>query len=589
MNIIKFKPNTFSHPEGSAEEFFNKYLSGKYAYAVHWKYIFELPNTIRPEEFPKDLEISISDSDIEANSVKVYINSTANIEYNIQYCIVNESQHTIYNIVEAESKTLIINELQSGCDYSFKIRVKDGNKYSMWKTISFKTKTSTRGKEKVSEFGIEDGLLYFSFIQPEEEINIIQYNLEIFNSNNRLKYKTFIDIDNNPIVFDISDFIDNNPIDNYRFVIRIITENQIYDNYISDYFELGNENIEPTEDIPLTDVVESRGITMKTYVDYEREGISNVKLNKDYINLDENIKQFIDEEETYAVNNNIKFSVANDSLYNDDIPIEELKQFRTWLAENIIKFIAFPIRAHHIDEKTDITQNEVEDDHIDSVEYIHDILQGIGENKGHNMSILKYIKLNNDIIDFLDANYSLSGNDGSERSLVMLNYYKSLMFDDTIKVLLEFPVTTTPVGITIQSGCDCGTSMTQAPITLGQSAICDPVATYRASIYSLMVELFSDMRFWKLLGSQFLINVADRVDAILDNHFVLSTDQIDRFVDCTCKNINSNEQERLEGILSRFANALRKIAANKESGEKNNIMISLNDWAKYLYEKMYWM
>ena len=103
-----------------------------------------------------------------------------------------------------------------------------------------------------------------------------------------------------------------------------------------------------------------------------------------------------------------------------------------------------------------------------------------------------------------------------------------------------------------------------------------------------MIEIFSDISYW--LGQ---VEICGEMKKYIDNIIKLglplaSVSLYDKFADCTCINIDANEQETLTNILKRLSQSLGYIIEDKVSGNRNYISSAFLDWSTFLYEKMRW-
>lgn len=177
--------------------------------------------------------------------------------------------------------------------------------------------------------------------------------------------------------------------------------------------------------------------------------------------------------------------------------------------------------------------------------------------------------------------------DKSGRLEVMLNYYAHDMLDDTLKNLSQFSSTQVAQLIT-HSSCGCS-SNTVVGTNGTYTNLCDPVMIYRQGIYNYMTTVFSDIEYWSN-QIDVVSHMIPYIEGILRADLPLTSITInEKYIDCTCTNIDYNEQSRMRDILKRLIQALEYIRDDKISGNKNYITSALSDWSRYLYEHMYWM
>ena len=173
-----------------------------------------------------------------------------------------------------------------------------------------------------------------------------------------------------------------------------------------------------------------------------------------------------------------------------------------------------------------------------------------------------------------------------EKTVQMLTYYQSNMFDDTVNHLLNFRVVDNKIIYAQTSTCNC-TPVIGAQLSTG--SICDPVAIYRQGIYEFMVKIFSQTDFWTVLDVEFLQMFKAYIDGIIGYNLPLYiSDYVSEFADCSCVNVATTAQQLLQRILKNLSTSLQYMIDDKVDGHKNFIADSLREWSSKLYEKMQW-
>lgn len=243
----------------------------------------------------------------------------------------------------------------------------------------------------------------------------------------------------------------------------------------------------------------------------------------DMYDEDRCIIRFIDLAETDRANNISGFRTANTQVPDHDITISELKQFRRMLATLILDY------------------NNI---------YIND-----------------------------------SGSMLTTIEETTMNYYANNMIDGVIKGLSLFnnqQIITVPTSST----CNCMSS-TLATLNSSTLDVCDPLSIYRKSVYNKMVEMFSDVEFWKRWPKELLITMKKYIDNILRVGLIINNSTIDPSIykDCTCNSSDSNSNQ---AILEKLSNSLNYIIEGQEKNHYNYIKDSLYNWASLLYEFMQW-
>jgi len=168
----------------------------------------------------------------------------------------------------------------------------------------------------------------------------------------------------------------------------------------------------------------------------------------------------------------------------------------------------------------------------------------------------------------------------------MLQYYIQEMYDPAVKSLMKFNSYVDINSISKQSGCGCANNA--VTYTADVLSVCDPLLIYRHNMYKYMVEIFSDITYW--LGQ---VKICGEMKKYIDNIIkvglpLASVSLYNNFADCTCVNIDIDEQTAMTNILKRLSQALGYIIEDNVSGNRNFISSAFLDWSTYLYEKMRW-
>lgn len=241
---------------------------------------------------------------------------------------------------------------------------------------------------------------------------------------------------------------------------------------------------------------------------------------------DPEFMKFIDEIETDRINSTVEYRLKNKYSPDEDITIDELKQFRTWLAKELLL----------------MDQNE--------------------------LGVQKYQHF-------------------TPSETHVLEYYAKNMYDNTIKILGEFGGQQVSFNEITQNKCGCNSSNLSS-LYINDINICDPISIYRKNIYNKMVEMFSNSIFWERWSKEFILEIKKYIDNIINMNFPLSNSHLgNSFVDCGCLSTNDS-QDNFIGILKRLSTSLDYMYNDKTNGHKNYINTSLNDWSSQLYENMQW-
>ena len=240
---------------------------------------------------------------------------------------------------------------------------------------------------------------------------------------------------------------------------------------------------------------------------------------------EKDIMRYVDSVETDKINNIIEFRMKNSYSPDDDITIDELKLFRSWLAKELLK----------MDQNEFGNQNKI---------YFDD----------------------------------------SETHI--LDYYANDMYNETIKALTEFGSSNPKLMTMKNNTCSCQDTNLSSLYNLNISS-CEPINIYRNNIYNRMVLMYSNVSFWQQWPSEFINEFKKYIDNIIKCNFVLTqSPQFAGFVDCGCQ--SKSEQDRAIEILKKLSLSLGYIRDGKAQEYKNFINDTLYEWSSVLYEKMKW-
>lgn len=187
----------------------------------------------------------------------------------------------------------------------------------------------------------------------------------------------------------------------------------------------------------------------------------------------------IDIAETDKVNCINAYKLQNSFTSDPNITLEEIKQFRTWLAKTLLEF-----------------------DKNNKGEYMYNIYD--------------------------------------DSQIHVLEYYKNEMYDNIIKYLNEFGASGIEYKNTLKT-CACHSTSDLTNLTTINT--CDPILIYKKNIYFKMVEMFSDLNFWTKYTKEFILEFKSYIDNIIDCNLPLTkTSYISEFIDCGC-NTNDDQAE----------------------------------------------
>jgi hypothetical protein len=170
-------------------------------------------------------------------------------------------------------------------------------------------------------------------------------------------------------------------------------------------------------------------------------------------------KKYIDATETEMANDIHQFKTSNMYVADFDIDINDLRTFRTWLANELL-------------------------------------LLNTGDN-GNYLSLY------------------------TPDQIHMLEYYKNNMYDDVVKYLDRFGSSTLEFSTSNESGCNCCNNTIN--IGLITTDNCNANDIYRKNITAFMVETFSDINFWKACNKSFLTLFKRYIDNIKTTGLTMSS------------------------------------------------------------------
>ena len=279
-----------------------------------------------------------------------------------------------------------------------------------------------------------------------------------------------------------------------------------------------------------------------TQEDYVKVSIGNPLQAGTYLEFIEIPHDVIDIAETNNINSIEKYNSLNKYTTDSNITIDEIKQFRPWVAYKLL---------HQNIQDSEITQ------------------------------MLKY--------------YSYDNDDKKEGSG---------MYDNVVKQLTVFGNTDLMFNSSSNScSCGCGSStnyknscgcVNNGVTNLNTFNIAnnsfDAVEVYKMNIYAKMVETFKNLDFWLPYKDSILIDMKNYVDNIIKVDLPLyTTRQSSTYAECGCLNQKDMEQQNNMKLLANFSQALGYIIDGDIDNHKNFINDALLKWASILYERMYWM
>lgn len=189
-------------------------------------------------------------------------------------------------------------------------------------------------------------------------------------------------------------------------------------------------------------------------------------------------QNYIDHEETETVNGINEYRISNEYVVDYNVDITKLKQFRTWLANEIL-LLNSSIDGEY---NTDLTSNQIH----------------------------------------------------------MLEFYQNDMYNEVIKQLSIFGVDNSFTALGTNSNCGC-CSPNSNLLNITLPTTCKPIEIYTKNLHNLMVKTFEDTTFWLKFNVEFLKLFKLYIDNIIKAGFVITTNDIDKmYVKCDCQSSNNH-------------------------------------------------
>lgn len=271
----------------------------------------------------------------------------------------------------------------------------------------------------------------------------------------------------------------------------------------------------------------------KTYIKFEQldhvhflgpDMLHHIDLYSDECCMYDFAQNYIDHTMTEEVNSIKEYASANDYVADFDIDLVKIRRFRSWLAEELLKF---------------------------------------------NTS--------------LDGEYL---NKYTSEQVHVLEYYKNGMYNDVVKYLSVFGNTETTIG-SLTNGCGCCNNNVSTLYNLNVTGLCDAQKIYTDNMHKAMVLMFEDVNFWKQFNIDFIKVFKKYIDNVIKTGLSINnTVDILKYSECNCSSQKTNNTN--EKMLRNLSESLEFIINGDINGHLNFITDSLHNWAEYLYDYMSW-
>lgn len=269
-------------------------------------------------------------------------------------------------------------------------------------------------------------------------------------------------------------------------------------------------------------------VDFNTYQDLEQSHTTPEALGIPFIEVDANFgeNELVDQSATIVANSTDKYIAENSFIPSGELTVEQLKEFRTWLAKSL----------------------------IDLQKYDDDA----------TLQMLAY--------------YSNHMNDCVTKNLEQLWSYFNLSNVNLSYSSCGCGNTSTRISKDLTTG------------ELATFSNCDPLEVYRLGVRKKMIEVFSELSYWTtdFETNKFLVEFKKYIDGIIKCDFALAKGTA-IYIGGDCLSINQDEQERGIQILKNLSKSLEYIINGDVLGHKNFISGSFGEWSRLLYEYMEWI
>lgn len=237
-------------------------------------------------------------------------------------------------------------------------------------------------------------------------------------------------------------------------------------------------------------------LNYKTYIQYEQLDPENFE-NPDILpHIDMYSEEccmmcfaenYIDCQATEFANAVHDFKIANNYVTDEDIDISKLRNFRTWLATEILKY----------NTSSDNTY-----------------LTGLTENQIH-----------------------------------MLEFYKNNMYNDVVKQLSVFGIENAFTLTSKTMNCNCCQSNISGLYNINGVAGCNALDIYIKNIHNLMVQTFENIDFWMFFNKDFISVFKKYIDNIISTGLIIAepNDGI-LYAICNCNKSNNTYETMLKNL-----------------------------------------
>ena len=286
--------------------------------------------------------------------------------------------------------------------------------------------------------------------------------------------------------------------------------------------------------VPLDSISQSIYISLEKETDenivlYLRtEGIDVITSDDAWVSIDGTAME--------VVNNIDVYLTANKFVAKDNIPLDDLKKFRTWLATNLLNYI---------------------------------------NSFKSNLEYSKY---------------------WSESFEHVLQYYVDGMVDDTVRWLNEFGGVSINITNPSINTCGCvGGGTNLSSLYNEKLSVCDSISIYKENVKQYMVSMLSNVDLWVDLNKvddKFLPEIIKYLNGIITENLPLvqSTSTLSDTFSCKCLSTPGAGQVQAQAVLQNVIGVFDLIINHTTNASLPKLSASsiLSTWLSTLYENMEW-
>lgn len=232
----------------------------------------------------------------------------------------------------------------------------------------------------------------------------------------------------------------------------------------------------------------------KTYIKYEQldhvhflgvDILPHIDLYSEECSMFDFAQVYIDSDATELANAISDYKTANEYVADFDIDINKLRNFRSWLATEILKF---------------------------NTSYDGTYLDNLTESQLH-----------------------------------MLEYYKNDMYNIIVKQLSVFGIENA-FTISDKPNCGCCSTNISGLYNLSNTLSCNALNVYTQNLHTLMVQTFEDINFWLCFNKDFIAVFKKYIDNIIKTGLTINESNNTLYLACNCNNYKNDTNLLLKNL-----------------------------------------